>query len=158
FQQIKPNGGAAPAGKPPIDVASRLAAMRFGGAGDASVHHTQLAVTASLLRGGMSVEMAGAEVLESTPQGVGGGKNTEKWNWRREKRALSRMCRDFIVKNPELTYLLPDKPTSESKSEKAEAGTIRPRPTVRLEDFYAHMPQHNYIFTPSCELWPASSI
>jgi hypothetical protein len=35
--------------------------MRFGGAGDASVHDTQLAVTASLLRGGMSVEMVIAE-------------------------------------------------------------------------------------------------
>jgi hypothetical protein len=29
---------------------------------------------------------------------------------------------------------------------------------VSLDDFYAYMPQHNYIFTPSRELWPASSI
>ena len=133
--------------------------MRFGGAGDASVHDTQLAVTASLLRGGMSVEMVIAEVLEATRKAVAGDKRTEKWNWRREKRTLSRMCRDFIVKNAELTCLLPDKPTSEAKAEKTERlAPLGLKPTVRLEDFYAYMPQHNYIFTPSCELWPASSI
>ena len=29
---------------------------------------------------------------------------------------------------------------------------------VRLEDFYAYMPQHAYIFAPSRELWPAVSV
>jgi hypothetical protein len=29
---------------------------------------------------------------------------------------------------------------------------------VRLEDFLAYMPQHNYIFAPSREQWPASSV
>jgi hypothetical protein len=29
---------------------------------------------------------------------------------------------------------------------------------VRLDDFYAYMPMHNYIFTPSGEPWPASSV
>ena len=29
---------------------------------------------------------------------------------------------------------------------------------VRLQDFYAYMPQHSYIFAPSRELWPASSV
>jgi hypothetical protein len=29
---------------------------------------------------------------------------------------------------------------------------------VRLEDFHAYMPSHSYIFVPSRELWPASSI
>ena len=29
---------------------------------------------------------------------------------------------------------------------------------VSLDDFYAYMPQHNYIFTPSREPWPASSV
>jgi hypothetical protein len=40
-----------------------------------------------------------AEVLEATRKAVAGDKRTEKWNWRREKQTLSRMCRDFIVKN-----------------------------------------------------------
>lgn len=29
---------------------------------------------------------------------------------------------------------------------------------VSLEDFYAHMPTHSYIFAPTRELWPASSV
>jgi Family of unknown function (DUF5906) len=29
---------------------------------------------------------------------------------------------------------------------------------VSLDDFHAYMPQHNYMFTPSRELWPASSV
>jgi Family of unknown function (DUF5906) len=29
---------------------------------------------------------------------------------------------------------------------------------VRLDDFYAYMPMHNYLFAPSRELWPASSV
>ena len=29
---------------------------------------------------------------------------------------------------------------------------------VTLEDFYAYMPQHSYIYTPSCEPWPGTSV
>ena len=29
---------------------------------------------------------------------------------------------------------------------------------VALEDFYAYMPEHNYLFIPSREFWPASSV
>src|ERR1035437_4362107 len=29
---------------------------------------------------------------------------------------------------------------------------------VSLADFYAYMPMHNYIFTPSRDMWPASSV
>ena len=29
---------------------------------------------------------------------------------------------------------------------------------LQLEDFYAYMPQHSYIFAPSRELWPAASV
>jgi hypothetical protein len=29
---------------------------------------------------------------------------------------------------------------------------------VSLDDFHAYMPQHNYMFTPTRELWPASSV
>ena len=37
---------------------------------------------------------------------------------------------------------------------------VTPDPTVgvALEDFHAYMPMHAYIFTPSGELWPASSV
>ena len=29
---------------------------------------------------------------------------------------------------------------------------------VALDDFYAYMPGHSYIFVPTRELWPASSV
>jgi hypothetical protein len=29
---------------------------------------------------------------------------------------------------------------------------------VSLDDFHAYMPMHSYIFVPSREMWPASSI
>jgi len=29
---------------------------------------------------------------------------------------------------------------------------------IDLNDFYAYMPQHNYIYIPTRELWPASSV
>ena len=35
---------------------------------------------------------------------------------------------------------------------------IPDEPGVSLDDFYAYMPMHNYIFTPSRELWPGSSV
>ena len=31
-------------------------------------------------------------------------------------------------------------------------------PAVSLDDFYAHMPDHRYIFVPTRDLWPASSV
>jgi hypothetical protein len=35
---------------------------------------------------------------------------------------------------------------------------IGPDQGVSLGDFYAYMPTHNYIFTPSREMWPAASV
>src|SRR5262249_29305256 len=29
---------------------------------------------------------------------------------------------------------------------------------VSIEDFYAYMPMHNYIFAPSRDIWPAASV
>lgn len=35
---------------------------------------------------------------------------------------------------------------------------VSPFADVGLEDFVAYMPLHNYIFTPTRDLWPASSV
>ena len=47
----------------------------------------------------------------------------------------------------------------------APAGALSAAPTdsrtgsnVTLEDFYAYLPEHKYIFVPSRELWPAASV
>jgi AAA domain len=98
-----------PAEKTPVDVAERLAAMRFKGRGDSAVHATQLACTASLLRSGCTVDHAVAEVLEATRQAVVGDARAAKWNWATEELEIRRMCTDFIGgKHPELSVLLPD--------------------------------------------------
>ena len=94
--------------KPPIDVEARLAAMQFEGAGEASIHQTQLSVTASLLRTGVALEEATRQVLEATRAAVANDPRAAKWNWRREERKIRRMGAAFIAKYPELAGLLPD--------------------------------------------------
>jgi hypothetical protein len=92
--------------KQPVDVEARLASMKFQGAGDNSVHITQLQVTASLLRSGVPVEDAVLEVLKATRRAVA---SNPAWDWDGEKLTIERMCYDFVSKNPELAGLLPDK-------------------------------------------------
>lgn len=49
----------------------------------------------------------------------------------------------------------------EPSGDEADAGATRPSGAnegVRLEDFHAFMPSHNYIFAPNGEPWPASSV
>jgi hypothetical protein len=41
---------------------------------------------------------------------------------------------------------------------RALAGDDELPEVVALEDFYAYMPMHAYIFAPPRQLWPASSI
>ena len=92
--------------KPPIDVEAPLAAMKFEGPGDSSIHQTQLSVTASLLRSGVALVEATRIVLDATRAAVA---NDPNWNWRNEELAILRMGCDFIAKKPELATLLPDK-------------------------------------------------
>ena len=80
--------------------------MQFHGAGDSAIHLTQLSVTASLLRAGVSLVEATSTVLEATRAAVA---NDPEWDWRREELKILRMGSDFIVKHPELIILLPDK-------------------------------------------------
>jgi hypothetical protein len=39
-----------------------------------------------------------------------------------------------------------------------EAPSDRDRAAVSLDDFYAYMPTHAYIYTPSREMWASASI
>jgi hypothetical protein len=39
-----------------------------------------------------------------------------------------------------------------------KAGAAEPQSGVRLEDFYAFMPMHNYIYAPTLAAWPATSV
>ena len=86
--------------KPPIDVEQRLAAMTYGGAGESSVHQTQISVTAALLTRGHPLEDTVAAVLEATRAAA--GEHGERWNWRREEQAVRRMCAAWVAKHPEI--------------------------------------------------------
>jgi hypothetical protein len=108
--------------------------MQFEGAGEASIHQTQLSVTASLLRTGVALDETVRQVLEATRTAVANDPHSSKWNWRREERKIRRMGTAFIAKNPELAMLLPD--GSQAASKAKDTGEDRPVPTT-LADVHA---------------------
>jgi hypothetical protein len=92
--------------KPPVDVDNRLAQMQWRGPGDASIHATQLSVTAAMLRHGISMEETVRTVLDATRNAVA---NDTAWDWEQEEHTIRRMCADLINKDPcELADRLPD--------------------------------------------------
>jgi hypothetical protein len=86
--------------KPPIDVEARLAAMQYQGAGDASIHSTQVAVSAALLSRGQPID----EVVDIliTASRAAAGPFGARWDWQREERAIRQMCESWIAKHPEI--------------------------------------------------------
>ena len=85
--------------KPPVDVEQRLAAMQFQGAGDAAIHPTQLAVSASLLTHGAPLDEVVELLLAATRAAAGTA--GERWNWQREERAIRDMCETWLEKHPD---------------------------------------------------------
>jgi RepB DNA-primase from phage plasmid len=80
----------------PIDVAARLRAMRYQGAGDTSIHQTQLAVSAAMLNRGRSAEDAVDAILEATR--IAAGEHGAHWNWDREAHDIRAMCTSWLEK------------------------------------------------------------
>jgi Family of unknown function (DUF5906) len=69
----------------------------------------------------------------------------------------------------DLPYLMPDeelvaRELAAEATARANGGAPRPKPKggetrgVSLDDFYAYMPMHSYIFAPTGEMWPARSV
>jgi P4 family phage/plasmid primase-like protien len=75
--------------KPPLDVAQALAAMRYLGEGDVSIHQTQLRVSASLGSQDIDEDEIVAVLLDATHAAA--GHHGATWNWRREEAAIRRM-------------------------------------------------------------------
>jgi AAA domain/Bifunctional DNA primase/polymerase, N-terminal len=92
----------------PVDVDTRLEAMQFGGAGDNAIHPTQVSVTASLLRTGLTFDETVRTVLEATKAAMARDARAQNWDWDEEELGLERMVASFISKNTELAHLLPD--------------------------------------------------
>jgi phage/plasmid-associated DNA primase len=84
--------------KPSIDVEKRLNSMSYMAGGDAAIHATQLAVSASLLTGGMIADDVVKLILDAT-KGAAAGYG-ERWNWKREEKAIRKMCSDWLRKHP----------------------------------------------------------
>jgi putative DNA primase/helicase len=82
--------------KPPVDVKARLDQMMFMSGGDAGVHQTQLSTTASMLSSGVPIEEVVKIVLAATRAAA--GHYGERWNWKREERAIRGMCESWIEK------------------------------------------------------------
>ena len=79
-----------PASGPAVDVDARLAAMTYQGAGDTSIHATQISVTAALLNRGVATDEVTRTVLNATR--VTAGAAGSKWNWAAEEKAIRGMC------------------------------------------------------------------
>jgi hypothetical protein len=86
--------------KTPIDVEGRLAAMCFQGAGDNSIHATQLQVSASLLSQGWPADEIVELLINATRAAAGEAGKT--WDWGLEERDIRRMCSDWLAKHPEI--------------------------------------------------------
>ena len=87
---------AIPSSGPTVDVEARLASMRFQGAGDTSIHPTQVSVTAAMLSRGVSVDETVQTVLDATRKAAGA--TGEKWDWRREEKDIRAMCASWAKK------------------------------------------------------------
>jgi hypothetical protein len=129
-----PFGAYAEGGAAPIDIEARLTAMRFQGEGEASVHLTQVQVTAALLERGEDIDPVVAKVLAAT-RAVG----DPQWNWTKEERDIRHMCESWLKKR--------------QPQAKGAASAV-----VSIDDFVSYLPAHSYIFVPTREPWPASSV
>jgi hypothetical protein len=85
--------------KMPLDVEKRLRLMLYMGGDDACIHGTQVSVTASMLNAGTVVEDVVRLVLEATR--LAAGDYGERWNWRREEKAIRGMCDTWLKKHPQ---------------------------------------------------------
>jgi RecA-family ATPase len=123
-QKAKANGhdhGSEDGTPEPVDVEARLSAMQFEGPGDTGIHNTQLAVTASLLRAGVTVDCVVDDVTAATQRAVAGDPRAAAWDWKAERWCIERMAYDFVNKHPELIGLLPD-PLPQSWRKREAAG------------------------------------
>jgi hypothetical protein len=99
--------------KTPVDVEKRLAAMQFMGTGPASIHDTQLSVTASMLNAGVPIDEVVSVVKAATV--VAAGDYGKRWNWTREENAIRGMCKTWLKKHPPT-------PSAKSTSSSQSAG------------------------------------
>jgi RecA-family ATPase len=77
---------------PSVDVDARLAAMTFKGKDDASIHWTQLQVSAALVASGVPTDQIVDRILQRTLEVV--GEEGSAWDWEAEENKIRKMCED----------------------------------------------------------------
>ena len=122
-----------------VDADERLAAMRYQGGGESSIHLTQLQVTASLTSAGRPVEETVTQVLAATKEAVKRNPACTGWNWEAEETGIARMCYDLINKamredGEDLGHCLPGALYDDWG--KAIAEGKRPNVCMRYGDFH----------------------
>jgi hypothetical protein len=165
--------------QPPLDVDACLAAMTFRGAGDTSIHRTQLRVAAALINRGVAIDAVVAQLIDVTRRAAGSA--GKKWNWRTEETKLRKLCKSWLDKHPEVIAELEteqnDTPgeTADEESDGAARAPDAKRQSaatnlaaakmaeqgnagVTLADFHAYMILHKYFFAPARTLWPGESV
>jgi hypothetical protein len=96
-----------PTPKERLNVDAALSDMQFEG-GEAGFNQTELKVTASLLRSGMTVDMVVEEVLSAAQTAAKDDARCAGWDWEAERGQILNMSLRFIQKNQELCSLLPE--------------------------------------------------
>jgi phage/plasmid-associated DNA primase len=121
--------------KPPIDVQRRLEAMGYMAGGENAIHETQVAVTASLLNSGVSLDEVVTIVLAATK--AASGDYGRRWNWAKEengRHGLRNMCETWYKKHPEMRPA-PAKAAQAKPAPKIVGGTDSAGATVhKLDD------------------------
>jgi hypothetical protein len=88
------------AGRAPIDVEARLAAMQHEGPGDSGIHITQRDCSAALLNRGAPIRDVVRIILDATHRAAGAP--GESWNWTGEETKIRGLCNSWLTKHPEL--------------------------------------------------------
>ena len=70
--------------------------MEFQGAGETSIHQTQISVSAALLNQGVPLDKVVALLLNATRRAAGAV--GASWNWKQEERELRKMCATWLKK------------------------------------------------------------
>lgn len=74
--------------EPAIDIDQALATMAYGAIGDASIHQTQIRVSASMIGRGYDDDEIVARILAATEAAA---PRDQQWNWTREEREIRKM-------------------------------------------------------------------
>lgn len=89
---------------PAIDIDVELAAMEYGGDGDASIHRTQIRVVYSMIARDYSDDEIVERVLAATERAA---PRDEKWNWEAEEKKLRRDVERSRIKQAAQPKLMP---------------------------------------------------